>query len=125
MARSKATIQQELETTRRRLDAYLEREADMLAKNGVQSYGIGSRNIQYYSTALKDIQDMIEKLRARIRELEAELEGRASQSVGSRPARLVMGKCRNTPALLRHGRRRFSLLCFHGCAVFYFMQGGE
>lgn len=60
-----------------RLDAYLEREADMLAKNGVQSYGIGSRNIQYYSTALKDIQDMIEKLRARIRELEAELEGRA------------------------------------------------
>nr|DAV85627.1 MAG TPA: hypothetical protein [Caudoviricetes sp.] len=36
-----------------------------------------------------------------------------------------MGKCRNTPALLRHGRRRFSLLCFHGCAVFYFMQGGE
>ena len=64
MARSKATIQQELETTRRRLDAYLEREADMLAKNGVQSYGIGSRNIQYYSTALKDIQDMIEKLRA-------------------------------------------------------------
>lgn len=75
MARSKATIQQELETTRRRLDAYLEREADMLAKNGVQSYGIGSRNIQYYSTALKDIQDMIEKLRARIRELEAELEG--------------------------------------------------
>ncbi len=77
MARSKATIQQELETTRRRLEAYLDREADMLAKNGVQSYGIGSRNIQYYSTALKDIQDMIEKLRARIRELEAELEGRA------------------------------------------------
>lgn len=64
MARTKATIQQELETTRRRLDAYLDREADMLAKNGVQSYGIGSRNIQYYSTALKDIQDMIEKLRA-------------------------------------------------------------
>ena len=48
MARTKAIIQQELETTRRRLDAYLDREADMLAKNGVQSYGIGSRNIQYY-----------------------------------------------------------------------------
>lgn len=70
-------IQKELEETRRRLDAYLEREADMLEKNGVQSYGIGSRNIQYYNTALKDIQDMIEKLRARIRELEAELKGRA------------------------------------------------
>ena len=77
MARSKATIQQELETTRRRLDAYLEREADMLAKNGVQSYGIGSLKIQFYSPALTDILDMIAILRARIRELEAELEGRA------------------------------------------------
>nr|DAW34967.1 MAG TPA: hypothetical protein [Caudoviricetes sp.] len=36
-----------------------------------------------------------------------------------------MGKRRNAPALLRHGRRRFSLLYFHGCAVFYFFQGGE
>ncbi len=77
MARSKTIIRQELEMTRKRLDSYLEREADMLAKNGVQSYGFGSHNIQYYSTALKDIQDMIEKLRARIRELEDELEGQA------------------------------------------------
>ena len=76
MPRSKTIIQQELEDAKRRINLYLDREADMLAKNGVQSYGIGSRNIQYYSTALKDIQDMIEKLRARIRELEAELEGR-------------------------------------------------
>ena len=77
MPRSKTIIKQELEDAKRRLNLYLDREADMLAKNGVQSYGIGSRNIQYYSTALKDIQDMIDKLRARIRELEAELEGRA------------------------------------------------
>lgn len=77
MPRSKTIIQQELEDAKRRLNLYLDREADMLAKGGVQSYGIGSRNIQYYSTALQDIQDMIEKLRARIRELEAELEGRA------------------------------------------------
>ena len=51
MARSKATIQQELETTRRRLEAYLDREADMLAKNGVQSYGIGRAisELQYRS----------------------------------------------------------------------------
>ena len=76
MPRSKTIIKQELEDAKRRLNLYLDREADMLAKNGVQSYGIGSRNIQYYSTALKDIQDMIDKLRARIRELEAELEGR-------------------------------------------------
>ena len=77
MPRSKTIIKQELEDAKRRLNLYLDREADMLAKGGVQSYGIGSRNIQYYSTALKDIQDMIEKLRARIRELEAELEGQA------------------------------------------------
>ena len=77
MPRSKTIIKQELEDAKRRLNLYLDREADMLAKKGVQSYGIGSRNIQYYSTALKDIQDMIDKLRARIRELEAELEGRA------------------------------------------------
>lgn len=69
------TIQAELTQTRERLALYLKREADMLDKNGVQSYGIGSRNLQHYSTALKDIQDMIEKLRARIRELEAKLTG--------------------------------------------------
>lgn len=77
MPRSKTIIKQELEDAKRRLNLYMDRETDMLAKGGVQSYGIGSRNIQYYNTALKDIQDMIDKLRARIRELEAELEGRA------------------------------------------------
>ena len=65
--RQREIIQAELTQTRERLALYLKREADMLDKNGVQSYGIGSRNLQHYSTALKDIQDMIEKLRARIR----------------------------------------------------------
>lgn len=73
--RQREIIQAELTQTRERLALYLKREADMLDKNGVQSYGIGSRNLQHYSTALKDIQDMIEKLRTRIRELEAELAG--------------------------------------------------
>lgn len=75
MRRTREVIQTELEQTRKRLDRYLAREDDMLDKNGVQSYGIGSRNLQHYNTALKDVQDMIEKLRARIRELEAELAG--------------------------------------------------
>lgn len=75
MRRTREVIQAELEQTRRRLERYLAREDDMLDKNGVQSYGIGSRNLQHYNTALKDVQDMIEKLRARIRELEAELAG--------------------------------------------------
>ena len=75
MRRTREAIQAELEQTRKRLERYLAREDDMLDKNGVQSYGIGSRNLQHYNTALKDVQDMIEKLRARIRELEAELAG--------------------------------------------------
>ena len=77
--RQREIIQAELTQTRERLSLYLKREADVLDKNGVQSYGIGSRNLQHYSTALKDIQDMIEKLRARIRELEAELAGRSAR----------------------------------------------
>lgn len=79
MRRTREVIQAELEQTRKRLDRYLAREDDMLDKNGVQSYGIGSRNLQHYNTALKDVQDMIEKLRARIRELEAELAGSSSR----------------------------------------------
>lgn len=35
MPRSKTIIQQELEDAKRRLNLYLDREADMLAKNGV------------------------------------------------------------------------------------------
>ena len=78
--RKQEIIQAELTQTRERLALYLAREADM------QSYGIGSRNLQHYSTALKDIQDMIEKLRARIRELEAELAGgSARRAVGVVP----------------------------------------
>lgn len=84
--RRRETIQAELTQARERLALYLAREADMLDKNGVQSYGIGSRNLQHYSTALKDIQDMIEKLRARIWELEAELAGgSARRAVGVVP----------------------------------------
>ena len=86
MRRTREAIQAELEQTRKRLERYLAREDDMLDKNGVQSYGIGSRNLQHYNTALKDVQDMIEKLRARIRELEAELAGQsARRAVGVVP----------------------------------------
>ena len=75
--RSKATIRAELEETRTRLDMYLAREEEMLSKDGVQMYTIGSRNLQRYQTALADVQGMIKKLRKRIRELEAELAGQS------------------------------------------------
>lgn len=75
--RSKETIRRELEETRNRLDMYLTREETMLNKEGVQSYSIGSRSLQRYQTELTAVQNMIEKLRKRIRELEAELAGQS------------------------------------------------
>ena len=70
-------IRRELDETRARLDMYLAREEEMLSKGGVQSYAIGSRNLSRYQTGLADIQAMIEKLRKRVRELEAELAGQS------------------------------------------------
>ena len=75
--RSKEAIRRELEVTRARLDQYLAREKEMISADGVQSYTIGSRNLQRYQTSLQDIQDMIDKLRKRERELEAELAGQS------------------------------------------------
>ncbi len=74
--RSKETVRAELERTRTRLDLYLAREREMLSKDGVQLYTIGSRNLQRYQTPLSAIQAEIERLRKRIDELEAELAGR-------------------------------------------------
>ena len=76
--RSKETVRTELERTRTRLDLYLAREQEMLSKDGVQLYTIGSRNLQRYQTPLTAIQDEIERLRKRISELEAELADRKS-----------------------------------------------
>lgn len=77
MGRSKDIIRKELDETRERLSDYLAREREMLSKDGVQSYTIGSRNLQRYQLGLADIQKMIDQLRKRIRELEAELAGQA------------------------------------------------
>ncbi len=75
MRRSKEAIKKEIETTQKRLDAYLEREDAMLSPEGVQQYAIGSRSLTRYSLALADVQKMIEQLRKRLIELEAELKG--------------------------------------------------
>lgn len=84
--RSKDIVRRELEQTRERLDLYLAREKEMISKDGVQLYTIGSRNLQRYQTALGDIQRMIETLRKRERELEAELAGQsARRAVGVTP----------------------------------------
>ena len=84
--RSKETVRTELERTRTRLDLYLAREQEMLSKDGVQLYTIGSRNLQRYQTPLTAIQDEIERLRKRISEREAELAGQwARRAVGVVP----------------------------------------
>ena len=84
--RSKEAIRRELDETRARLEQYLAREEEMLSKDGVQMYTIGSRSLQRYQIALGDIQDMIDKLRKRVRELEAELAGQsARRAVGVVP----------------------------------------
>ena len=84
--RTKEAIRKELEETRARLEQYLAREKEMISSDGVQSYTIGSRNLQRYQTGLADIQAMIDKLRKRIRELEAELAGQsARRAVGVVP----------------------------------------
>lgn len=86
MRRSKEEIRKELAETRDRLEAYLDRERQMISADGVQSYTIGSRSLQHYQTSLSEVQEMIQKLRKRIRELEAELAGQsARRAVGVVP----------------------------------------
>jgi predicted translin family RNA/ssDNA-binding protein len=69
-------LQNLIESKRGRLKLYLEREIYMLSPDAVRAYGIGSRNLQRYDTALKDILDMIKKLEDEIAELELIAEGK-------------------------------------------------
>lgn len=73
--RDKVSISKELETKRTRLALYYKREAEML-DGGVQSYGIGSRNMARYSTDLGSVRSAIKELEADIETLEGEQAGR-------------------------------------------------
>mgnify|MGYP000668427274 CR=1 FL=1 len=57
-----------------RRNLYLERERVMLT-GGVQSYGIGSRNLARYNTDLAQIRAAIKELTDEINELEALIAG--------------------------------------------------
>lgn len=84
MTRTEVTVK--LTQKRERLQMYLDREKYMLSPDAVQRYGVGSRNLQRYSTDLSDIQEMIKKLEDEIAELEAQLKGgRPRKSVGVVP----------------------------------------
>lgn len=79
--KTRTTIEAELATKRERLALYLKREAEML-DGGVQSYGIGSRNLARYNTDLGAV-------RASIKELEAEIETLEGTLDGQKPRRAV------------------------------------
>ena len=72
--KTRATIEAELTAKRNRLELYLKREAEML-DGGVQSYGIGSRNLARYNTDLSQIRDAIKQLEKEIANLEGALNG--------------------------------------------------
>ena len=72
---TKAELTQKLADKKARLALYIQREAEMLS-GGVQSYGIGSRNLTRYNTDLAAIREAIKELEDDIAELEALLNGR-------------------------------------------------
>lgn len=75
-------VQEKLERKKARLELYYAKEAEMLSPNGIQSYGIGSRNVARYQFDLKN-------LRAQIKELEDEIEELEGRLEGSKPRRAV------------------------------------
>ena len=70
-----------IESKKKRLELYLKREAEML-DGGVQSYGLGSRNVTRYNTDLAQI-------RASIKELEREIAILEGQQAGKTPRKAV------------------------------------
>lgn len=78
-------IETKIKDKRERLEAYRNRELEIL-KGGVQSYGIGSRNVARYNVDLASIRTAIEKLENEIAELEAMLcGGKPRKAVGVVP----------------------------------------
>ena len=73
---SREAIQQQINSKKERLTFYLVREKEMLT-GGVQSYGIGSRNLARYQTDLTNIRAAIKELEAEIALLEGKLSGRS------------------------------------------------
>lgn len=70
-----------LERKKRRLEMYYEKEEQMLSKEGVQAYGIGSRNVQRYNTDLEKIQKQIKELEDEIKEMESEKKPRRAAAI--------------------------------------------
>jgi hypothetical protein len=82
---TKQEIEADLVIKRRRLKLYYRRENEML-DGGIQSYGIGARNLARYNTDLSTIRAAIKELEADIKALEGSLNGqRPRKAVGVVP----------------------------------------
>ena len=73
---NKESIIKKIEAKKVRLAAYQERELVMLSPQGVQSYGIGSRNVARYNTDLNTVRTAIKELESEIEDLENSLKGK-------------------------------------------------
>lgn len=69
----KTIIEEKIKAKKIRLEAYQQRELTMLSPAGVQSYGIGSRNVARYNTDLGTVRAAIKELETEIEELENSL----------------------------------------------------
>ena len=72
---NRAEIEEKIKTKKDRLSSYYAREKEML-NGGVQSYGVGTRNLTRYNTDLSAIRKAIKELEDEIAELEGLLNGR-------------------------------------------------
>ena len=71
---TQTTLQERLEIAKTRLDLYIKRETEMF-DGGVQSYGLGTRNVTRYNTDLAQIRAAIAELKKEIASLEGQLAG--------------------------------------------------
>lgn len=78
---AKQQLSERLEIARHRLKIYLDREAYMLSQDAVQSYGLGPKSLQRYSTDLADLQKAIKELQNEIESLESALYGQGARKV--------------------------------------------
>lgn len=72
---NRAEIEEKIKAKKERLSSYYAREKEML-NGGVQSYGVGTRNLTRYNTDLSSIRNAIKELEEEIAELEGQLHGR-------------------------------------------------
>lgn len=81
MVKSKQKIRDKIEDRKTRLALYKGKEAFMLSKDGVRSYGIGSRSAARYDLDLAEIRKAISDLEKEIEELEVVEEGRKPRKI--------------------------------------------